>query len=299
MISIAICTHNRVEQLEDLLVSLLALRSSDFEEILVIANCCTDETHEKVSDFQSQLPIRLILEDKLGLSNARNRALKEFSGTSIWFLDDDTLVDQKALSAYSLALNNYQQYTYFGGPISVDWRDKKPNWLRSDDVSLLRGLFGVFDLGETDVRFRKEMLGPYGANFLLRRELIDALGDFDVNLGVRGNIAGRGEESDYFSRAMDQGFDGMYLAEARIRHCFQSERINLGYLWRYGVQKGRAEVNLRNDTSRRWIGTAGYQLLAGIWQLLKGRRDYFYQCWINMGIARGRVLSTKEKYSAL
>lgn len=297
MLSIAICTHNRACQLRVLLENLskLAPKSAGISQIILVDNGSTDETPALTKLYRERLSLDYFHEAKLGLSHARNRALMEFNGDAIWFLDDDTVISQQTVHAFIAALDEFKQQGYFGGPVQVDWQGHRPAWLKKDTPALLRGLFGEYDHGPDNVIYSERTSAPYGANMVLRRELIEAVGMFDPSFGLRGNDIGRGEESNYFARAEEQGHSGVYIAKAIVGHRFQQDRINLGYLWRYGIEKGRAEVKLHGHVRRQWFKQAARQFGLGLIQLCRGRRDHFYQCWINIGIARGRYLASQER----
>jgi hypothetical protein len=61
----------------------------------------------------------------------------------------------------------------------------------------------------------------------------------------------------------------------------------LGYLYRYGEQKGIASRKIHGGTHSPSRFAEGIYLAKGLWQLLRGRGDRFRQCVINMGIAKG------------
>ncbi|NND00369.1 MAG: glycosyltransferase [Gammaproteobacteria bacterium] len=297
MLSIAICTYNRARQLQDLLENLSMIDRSwlcERTEILVIDNNSADETNEVTSRFSGQLPLSVFCEPNQGLAHARNRALQEFAGPAILFIDDDVTITQDTLQCYMNALEENPDIGYFGGRISVDWQGQKPTWLMSDDLVLLNGLFGQHDLGNSDLPYDDQPLSPYGANFVLRRSLIRQLGSFNTDLGVKGDSIGRGEETEYFQRARAAGARGQYLAGAEVGHRFQIGRLSIAYLYRYGIEKGRSEVLLAKKVSHAWAADFSGFLVRGVYQLLRGRRDRFYQCVINLGITRGRFMQTKS-----
>lgn len=300
MLSIAICTFNRATQLRHLLHNLASLTglSERVIEILLIDNNSSDDTADVVREFESSLPIHYYFEAKQGLANARNRALKECKGSAIWFLDDDTCTTADSLAAYCHALSRYSDYEYFGGPIVVDWQQQKPKWLTSDNLVILQGLFGAYRLHDKEVDYQLDSSGPYGANFVVRRSLFSRLGGFNPDLGVKGDELGRGEESEFFARALHAGAKGRYLPQAIVYHRFQQERIGVRYLYRYGKAKGNEEVLLQGRGATTWVGEASNQFCRGLYQLLVGRRGNFYQCVVNVGIARGRFLATKMASSS-
>ena len=288
-ISIAICSYNRADQLKKTLEfifdSLDAFESGD--ELIVIDNNSNDSTSKVFSDFAqqchgSELTVRYFFEAEQGLSAARNRALKEFETDYLIFFDDDISVTSNTIQNYRNAFKKYGGYSFFAGRILVDWSGRQPSWFKPDELMLIRGMVGFYDLGNEAVEYTTTSLLPYGANFALKRTLIDATGLFTTDLGVKGKDIGRGEESDYILRALHSEFKGLYVPQAVVAHRFQVQRINLRYLFRYGVAKGKS-VESTHDVP--WKINIASQLVKGIYQLLRLRTGYFYQCVINIGIA--------------
>ena len=97
--TIAICTHNGAMRLGIVLDSILGLCSFDelVFEVLVIDNASTDSTKEIVLCYADQCKkIKYVFEPKLGLSNARRRAI--FSPSDwIIYVDDDNVLDSSWL----------------------------------------------------------------------------------------------------------------------------------------------------------------------------------------------------------
>jgi len=62
LITVAICTWNRAENLRRTLEELtrIVLPGLYDWELLVVNNCCTDHTDDVVGSFRSRLPIRLL-----------------------------------------------------------------------------------------------------------------------------------------------------------------------------------------------------------------------------------------------
>ncbi len=292
-VTISICTYNRAEQLRKTLSSLnhVAVELLPGDEIIVVDNNGSDHTHDVVKNFRQLLPIRYVIESTQGLSAARNCALLNAKNHFLIFIDDDITVLPGCIKRYRRAALEHKNIDFFGGKIEVDWQGAQPGWYQGNRLPMLDGLIGRYDpLGDT-VTYPPEAHLPFGANFAVRRALVDKVGKFDPNLGVKGESIARGEESDYFQRAIEVGFKGLYLHEAAVGHRFQVERISLAYLFRYGVQKG---LMVENPTKQAWVARALSQVLRGLFQLLRGRKDRFYQCVINSGVARGVGLANKR-----
>ena len=294
-LSICICTYNRCGELDKTLQSLYFCENELLagDEIIVVDNNSLDKTKDIVLGYQSKLPIRYIFEQEQGLSCARNAGLNTFSNSIVIFFDDDITLIKGTLSAYRKSFSDYASIGFFGGKIFVDWSGEKPYWYQSDQLPMINGLVGNYNLGSKNLQIRNDFNLPYGANFALTRSVIKIVGLFDTSLGVKGEEFERGEETDYFTRAISNGFQGMYIADAQVGHRFQKQRINLSYLYKYGINKGKALYRV-NQQSGKLISKIMYQLFAGCYQLLKFRLDRFYQCVINIGVQRGIYIAAND-----
>lgn len=289
-ITVAVCTFNRAASLRVAIESILNSNDqlSGKSEILVVDNNSTDDTKKVVAEFEGYGCIRSVFERAQGLSHARNRAVAECDTELLLFTDDDVIVDRSWLDSYHAAMTSYPDAGYFGGRILVGWPEGRPGWLVDEDLPLLSGVLDKYDLGGEVCEYREKDPLPYGGSFALRRPLFSRLGSFRADLGVRGSVSGRGEESEYLERARRAGFTGVYVGAAVCHHQADLRRLRLGHLYRYGVQTGVAEV-LRKRSRQ---GEGGYLRAAGfgvrgLVQLFKGRGDRFRQCVINAGIQAG------------
>ena len=107
------------------------------------------------------MPILYVFEQTQGLSSARNRALKEFKGSVLIFIDDDVIASQGFIKQYRLAFKQYQKVGFFGGKIFIDWLDDSPKWYQSEQLPLINGLLINYDLGDDDRVYTANDLLPY------------------------------------------------------------------------------------------------------------------------------------------
>jgi len=288
--SLAICTYNRAPSLARVLHSIegaLAAATCDAWEVLVVDNNSIDDTSGVCSRFDDRLPLRYVFEAEQGLSNARNRAIAECAGKLLVFTDDDVIVDKDWLVEYEKGMTGFPDAAFFGGRVLPLWEMSRPGWLRDEKMPLLSGLLVNYDIGTESRWYSESDPGPFGASFAITRELFEKISGFRPDLGVKGDVPGRGEEADYIERARVAGFRGAYLASAVCRHPVDPERLTLTYLYRYGVQKGVAEIRMKQLPPRGTVGKEVMYGLRGFAQLVRGRGDRFRQCVINMGIQRG------------
>src|SRR6185295_20067875 len=101
-VSVIICTRDRARQLSQVLASARALTVPPglAWELIIVDNGSSDDTSEVVDRYGQDLPIRLVREERAGLSIARNRGVAEARGRYICWTDDDVIIDRGWLSAY-------------------------------------------------------------------------------------------------------------------------------------------------------------------------------------------------------
>jgi glycosyltransferase involved in cell wall biosynthesis len=294
--SLALCTYNRACLLKEALNSLSSCHTpNDQWELLLVDNNSRDDTRSVAESFSDRLPLLYVFEPVQGLSAARNRALRECQGDVLLFTDDDLTFEPDWLRNYEKAFREKRDAGWFGGRILPRWGNKRPSWLRDESMALIAGLVVRYDLGERDRYYNDSDPTPFGASFAIRRQAFERIGRFRTDLGVRGDVPGRGEEAEYFQRLKNARIQGFYVGSAGAHHWQDRARFRWHYLYRYGIQKGLAQkrMGILPTTSN---GSRSLQLrygFKGVWQLLKGRGDRARQCVINMGIQKG--LRTSEE----
>jgi hypothetical protein len=93
-ITVAVCTRNQPDGLRRLLDSVLRCAYPRFR-ILVVDNAPVDDRAERVAREAGERGIlSYVREPRPGLSNARNRALRESAGEIVAWTDDDAVADE-------------------------------------------------------------------------------------------------------------------------------------------------------------------------------------------------------------
>jgi glycosyltransferase involved in cell wall biosynthesis len=117
-ISVVICTYNRADLLKIAIDSLLkqSLDAAEFE-ILIIDNNSKDTTQRVGSAYaKNHKNVTYFLEEKVGLSHARNRGYLEAKGNYVAYADDDcNLPIDWLLNAKNVILDN--DFAVLGGPV--------------------------------------------------------------------------------------------------------------------------------------------------------------------------------------
>lgn len=249
-ITVALCTHNHADRLARTLTDLLQVRASERPwEFLVVDNGCTDATSELLSATgwrPAGVTVRIVREEKLGLSNARNRALKEARGEYLLFMDDDETPDADWLRAHEAAMVAHRPDA-LGGRIEVFFEDgARPDWLQDE----LLGFLGKLDHGEA--RWLTETSTPiYGGNFAFRRDVFECIGDFDAKLGRMGSTNIGGEDVEMHRRLLAHGCQVRWVPEAIIHHRIQTPKLRRSYFLDLHFRQGRVEgARKRGPASR-------------------------------------------------
>lgn len=218
-------------------------------ELLVIDNASTDTTPALLAASGWRLAgmdIHIVREEKLGLSNARNRALQEARGEYILFMDDDETPDPAWLIAYEQAMREHQPDA-LGGRIEVFFEDgERPAWLQDE----LLGFLGKLDHGEA--RWLIERAKPiFGGNFAFRRSVFERIGNFDARLGRQGAANIGGEDTEIYRRLLEHGCRVRWVPQAIIHHRIQTPKLRRNYFLDLHFRQGRMEGARKRGTGAR------------------------------------------------
>ena len=244
LISVAICTYNRADLLDQTLEQMrhLQLPAGLDWELLVVDNNCSDHTAAVVARYATELPIRALKEPRQGLSHARNCALEAARGELLLWTDDDVLVAPQWLAEYVRAMASHPEAGFFGGPVEPWFTLTPPRWLEVN-FAVFAGAYAVRSAPTGTRLLSDDSFLPFGANFALRREVI---GDarFDTRLGRIGSQLISGEEVQFLSALIAGGHSGLWIESASVRHYIPPDRINQRYLGDYYYAKGQSRIRM-------------------------------------------------------
>ena len=107
-ISVVIVTKNRARDLLECISSLL-IQTEPLDELLIIDNNSADETEQIIQSLQRNcvIPIRYILEKKIGYPIVYNRGLAEVSSKWVAFIDDDCVADRDWYKSIKKAIQQF------------------------------------------------------------------------------------------------------------------------------------------------------------------------------------------------
>ncbi len=252
LVTVAICTRNRCDALERTLRSLAAVVVPPglSWEIIVVDNGSSDETTGAIAKFATALPLRALVEPRIGLSHARNAAVAAARGEYMLWIDDDVLVDSQWLAAYCEAFREWPEAAFFGGPIVPLFEGDPPPWLPGA-LPHVGNAYAALDLGSAPVALTESTL-PFGANLVVRT-VEQRQCAYDPALGRRDTLLYAGEEWAVLQELLRRGASGRWVPAARIRHVIPAARQSVRYLRRYYTGNGVSLARHRNAAGEKTL----------------------------------------------
>ena len=239
-LSIIVCTYNREKYIGKCLQHLLnQTAEKGLYEVIIVNNNSTDGTDKICRDFISNNKLgnfRYVIEGKQGLSNSRNRGIKECASQILSFIDDDAFADISFAQNVIDFFNLNKEVLAIGGKIIPIFEGKRPSWLSP----YLMPLVSAIDLGDKSKPFKGRKF-PIGANMSFRKEAFSRFGVFNVALGRSGNSLEGGEEKDFFSRIKSAKGLVFYCPGAVVQHIIPGHRLETDYIQRLAEGVARSE----------------------------------------------------------
>jgi glycosyltransferase involved in cell wall biosynthesis len=230
LITVAICTRNRAALLKKAVRSVLP-QMNERAEILIVDNGSTDDTAGVAAEFAAaDARVKFFLEPQIGLSRARNLALRQASGDWIIFLDDDAEAEPGWLSAYESFFSSLPsaKIAVVGGAVIPRYEIPPPKWMNAD---------GRQDLGPKSFCLPASNI-LWECNCAWRRAAALQAGGFDAQLGHQGEVAGYHEGADLNARLQNAGYEIWWLHGAAIRHFIHANRLNLKWVLHAAFNSG-------------------------------------------------------------
>jgi len=228
VLSITICTYNRLEYLKKCLTSILdQTQGSQIIEINIIDNNSTDNTKNYIAERQKEFPeINYYIEKKQGISHARNLSFKVCKGDFLAFVDDDAIINKNWLESLLNELKNQNQNIVYGGPIYPKFETEPEKWIDKN--------YFVREFKETDgfLGTIKSKEGFSGGNMCISKNLFLKSDEFNTEIGMTGGNLGLGEEPDFFYKLVKNNKEvKLYnISEMSITHSEASYKLEKEYL---------------------------------------------------------------------
>tara|TARA_B100000035_G_scaffold163634_1_gene139394 strand:+ start:1349 stop:2251 length:903 start_codon:yes stop_codon:yes gene_type:complete len=242
VLSITICTYNRIEYLKKCLKSILdQTQGSEIIEINIVDNNSTDTTKDYVIELQKKFPeVNYFVEKKQGISFARNLSFEVCKGMFLAFVDDDAVINKNWLEALLNELKNQNEDIIYGGPIYPNFESIPEDWIDKD--------YFIRKFKDTDgfLGTIKSKEGFSGGNMCIAKNLFLKSEKFNTEIGMTGGNLGLGEEPDFFYKLIMKNKDvKLYnICEMSITHSEASYKLEKEYL------RDRIVLNANQFTKR-------------------------------------------------
>lgn len=283
-VSIVICTYNpKQEIIGGLYQSISELKWPDGidKEVILIDNAsdCQLSEDQYIIEWQRNTPIniRVIREEKPGLSNARVRGFKEAEGDLIVCFDDDNKPDESYIETL---LSIEKEFPFIGvwGPGNVEVQ-----WLPGADSTIKKEFSDVFQEHHQEVvtyalDFISPNTMPYGTGMILRKEVAELYINWLLEkerrtTGRIGNSLTSYEDVQICWLGMKAGWAVGRHPELIIKHVISPEKAQWDYLarLRFAINSSYApavrevlpnKYKLETPNSTRLMGFLFYQYIS-------------------------------------
>lgn len=183
-ISVALCTFNGAEYLEDQLESINA-QTLPPDELIISDDGSTDGTIEIAQNFQkrARFPVTIIKNPvNLGVVKNFEQAIQSCAGEYIFLCDQDDVWDKKKVEKQTGVLKNNPQLGYvFSDAVLVDGDGASVGhlWKRLKISHALIGRFNSDSLFQAEILLRRNIVT--GATMAFRRKCLPCLLPFPAN----------------------------------------------------------------------------------------------------------------------
>ncbi len=205
LISVVVCTYNRVVVLKDVLQTLAAQTlDNSFFELIIVDNNSSDGTDKVAKEFcGNHQNARYFLELQQGLSYARNRGWQEGKGEYIAYVDDDCKIPNQFLETAKSIIEK-EAPIIFGGPAFSFYNSEKPYWYKDK--------YGSHEpFSEKRILGKDECHEIFGMNMFFRRFVLEDFVGFDPKLGMVGNKVAYCEETALLLRVAENFPDYKFI----------------------------------------------------------------------------------------
>jgi len=239
-LTVIICTYNPRREVIDATLAALRAQTLDLArwELLIIDNASTNGVPAAV-DLSWHPHGRRIVEPKLGLAHARQRAFGEAlrgdCGTLL-FVDDDTLLATDYFFTGLALSTSDPRLGCWGGQLIPRYEVEPPAWFPP-----FQKYIAIFPLDRdlvADAFSGNFDYLPPGAGMFVARRLaeyhlrLSVTHPLRLMLGVKGNVLLRGEDADLALSAYDCEMRTGRFQSLRLIHLIPKERTTLEYMER-------------------------------------------------------------------
>lgn len=233
-ISVITCAHNpRVDYLREVLGALnkQTLAKESWEYLLI--DNVSDEPLAFRVDLSWHPNAKHVREEKLGLTAARLRGIREATGEVLVFVDDDNVLDAGYLKEVSRLSAAWPMIGAFSGQVRGKFEVSPPKWTRPYWNRLA---IREFDADKWSNLACNSETTPNGAGLCVRRQVADEYLSYHANgkrkilLDRTGTSLVSAGDIDLAATACDIGLGNALFASLALNHLMPRERLEEKYL---------------------------------------------------------------------
>lgn len=269
-VSVVICTHRpRRDLLARAVRAILPqIEQLSGAELLVVDNASPDPV-ATLPELASPL-VRCVVEPRLGLTAARERAAAEVNGDLVIFVDDDNILADDYVKQ-AVRLFDDAEVGMLSGWIAPEYEVNPPHWLRRHEGALaIRRPVGTAIRLVEGFAYTEDF--PVGAGMVVRAALLRA---YFTDIEKAARIEGRrgdellaGEDTDMALFMISRGARVGCVGTLRVTHVIPRARIDAEYIMRLNRGALRSAMAV-NEKWRSHFGGDVFSFLAvPKWKLL-------------------------------
>jgi glycosyltransferase involved in cell wall biosynthesis len=233
-ITIIICTHNpRFEYLDRVLDSLKTQTlSKEKWEFLLIDNASVQTLSDHIN-ISWHPHYRYIREERLGLTPARLRGIREAQSEILVFVDDDNILDSNYLDTVLQIAEKWPILGAWGGQIFPEFEEVPPDWTKP-----YWGYLAIreFSRDKWSNLLHQHEITPFGAGLCVRKNVAKEYSDMvindpkRINLDRKGNLMLSGGDIDLAHTSCDIGLGMGLFTSLKLIHLMPAIRLSEEYL---------------------------------------------------------------------
>jgi glycosyltransferase involved in cell wall biosynthesis len=232
-LAVVIPTRNRGAQAAE--AAAAVLRDPGDFQLVVVDQSTDDATAAALGALPADPRLKVVRSTLRGISNARNMGVAATPAPFVAFTDDDCRPEPGWASTMLRVFQDHPEAAMVFGRVRLPDRQNGSDYAASFEPGV-RVLRGRVPLPDVDL--------GVGANFGVRREVLEALGGFDPLLGTGAPCFRGGEETDLLIRALHAGHVIVNAVECDVLHLGlrtgdEVRRLAVGYQISTGAAFGK------------------------------------------------------------
>lgn len=248
-ISIIICCYNSSRVIEDTLRYICRQEvPKDIPwEVVIIDNASTDDTGAIAKQYwlnhNCLVPLRVVRENKPGLTVARMKGINSAKYEYIIFCDDDNRLSKDFVGKSYQLMEKNEDAGILGGRSKAVFEVEPPGWFDFWKDSYAIGAQSKEK--SSDVTDSRGYL--WGAAMVVRKSAMKKLlakGFQSILADRKGNVLSAGGDTEICYALRNEGWKMRYESELTFKHYITSDRLNWDYLGRLFKGFGQASIGL-------------------------------------------------------